>query len=352
MDEIINGIQQIGIGVSDTKSVFNWYRRHLGFDILLFRDEAIATLMTQYTNGMPQRRDAYLSLNMRGGGGLEIWQFKDRIPNPPANPIKFGDLGINAMKIRTVDIVQTYKELEALGLTYLSEIIISNSQGNNFYFDDPWQNKVQIIEDTYSFTNTRYYSGGVMGVVIGVSNINASMLFYGGLLGYSKVLSDETLENQSTDNQKRGKSRRVILQHKRNTYGGFGALLGPTQIELVQALDRTPKRIYENRLWGDLGYIHICFDISGMDKLREKAKAMNHPFTVDSASGFDMGDAAGHFSYIEDPDGTLIEFVETHRVPVLKSLGLHLNLQNRNPQRPLPKWLVKTLGFHRISKDL
>lgn len=352
MDEIINGIQQIGIGVSDTKSVFNWYRKHLGFDILLFKDEATANLMTHYTNGVPQRRDAYLSLNMRGGGGLEIWQFKDREPNPPPRPIQLGDLGINAMKIRTADIGQTYKELEALGLTYLSELINYGSQFKYFYFDDPWQNRVQIIQDDYSFTNTKFCCGGVMGVVMGVFNMDVSIPFYSDLLGYSKVVSDEIIESSSADNQKSEKSRRVILQHKRNTYGGFGELLGPSQIELVQVLDRTPKKIYENRLWGDLGYIHICFDISGMDKLREKAKAMNHPFTVDSASGFDMGDAAGHFSYIEDPDGTLIEFVETHRVPVLKSLGLYLNLQNRNPQRPLPKWLVKTLGFHRISKDL
>ena len=33
-----------------------------------------------------------------------------------------------------------------------------------------------------------------------------------------------------------------------------------------------------------------------------------------------MGEAAGHFSYIQDPDGTLIEFVETHKVPILKKL--------------------------------
>ena len=81
MVEIINGIQQIGIGVQDVKKVFNWYRKHLGFNVLLFKDEAVAKLMTKYTNGKAEKRDAYLSLNMVGGGGLEIWQFKDRIPS-------------------------------------------------------------------------------------------------------------------------------------------------------------------------------------------------------------------------------------------------------------------------------
>jgi len=63
-----------------------------------------------------------------------------------------------------------------------------------------------------------------------------------------------------------------------------------------------------------------------------------------------MGEAAGHFSYIEDPDGTLIEFVETHKVPVAKKIGLFLNLDNRNDEKPLPKWIIKMLGIKKVKK--
>ncbi len=353
MDVIINGIQQIGIGVSNAKEVFNWYRKHLGFDILLFHDEATASLMTRYTDGKPERRDAYLSLNMRGGGGLEIWQFKDRVPNPPENPILLGDLGINAMKIKSIDINQSHESLQKLGLGYLSKIFRPNSQDLFFHFNDPWGNLVQVVQDDCSFTTTGSVSGGVIGAVIGVSDIKASMSFYRELLGYSKVLVDEILSLPIAHiSDKIEKFRRVIISRKRDKVGGFGELLGATQLELVQALDRTPNKIYKNRLWGDLGYIHICFDVHGMNKLREKAASINHPFTVDSAKGFDMGDAAGHFSYVEDPDGTLIEFVETHKVPILKAVGLYLNLKKRNHEKPLPKWLVKTLRLHRVTKDI
>jgi hypothetical protein len=62
-----------------------------------------------------------------------------------------------------------------------------------------------------------------------------------------------------------------------------------------------------------------------------------------------MGEAAGHFSYIEDPDGTLIEFVETHKVPVIKKLGWYLNLKKRNPNKALPNWMVSTLSFNRVK---
>jgi hypothetical protein len=46
-----------------------------------------------------------------------------------------------------------------------------------------------------------------------------------------------------------------------------------------------------------------------------------HFFTVDSNNSFEMDNASGRFCYIEDPDGTLIELVETHKVPILKKFG-------------------------------
>ncbi|MEM7658816.1 MAG: VOC family protein, partial [Bacteroidota bacterium] len=64
---------------------------------------------------------------------------------------------------------------------------------------------------------------------------------------------------------------------------------------------------------------------------------------------FDMGEAAGSFSYIEDPDGTLIEFVETFKLPQIKKIGWYLDMRKRNPAKPLPNWMLKTLGFGRVK---
>ena len=91
-----------------------------------------------------------------------------------------------------------------------------------------------------------------------------------------------------------------------------------------------------------------------MEKLKTKCEANGHPFTVDSfanhnGNSFDMGEAAGHFSYVEDPDGTLIEFVETHKVPVWKKIGWYINLKKKNPLKPLPNWMVKSLKFNRVK---
>ena len=86
-----------------------------------------------------------------------------------------------------------------------------------------------------------------------------------------------------------------------------------------------------------------------MDSLKKKCEANGFPFTVDSDDTFDMGEAGGRFTYLEDPDGTLIEFVETHRVPILKKIGWYMNLKKRQTQKPLPDWMVSTMGWGKVK---
>ena len=81
---VVSGIQQLGIGVENVSEAWKWYRKHLGMDIKVFDDSATASLMLPYTGGLPRNRHAVLALNMNGGGGFEIWQYTDRIPQPPS----------------------------------------------------------------------------------------------------------------------------------------------------------------------------------------------------------------------------------------------------------------------------
>ena len=62
---------------------------------------------------------------------------------------------------------------------------------------------------------------------------------------------------------------------------------------------------------------------------------------------FAMGDASGRFTYIEDQDGTLIEFVETYRISVAKKLGWYINLLYRNREKPLSKLLFRAMKMNR-----
>jgi hypothetical protein len=86
-----------------------------------------------------------------------------------------------------------------------------------------------------------------------------------------------------------------------------------------------------------------------MDALTQECEAKGFPFKVLSGETFDMGEANGRWGYLEDSDGTLIEFVETHKVPVIKKLGLNIDLTKRDPLKPLPNWMIKAMNIRRVK---
>lgn len=349
MTKRIAGIQQIGVGIPNVHEAWAWYRKHFALDIPIFEEAAEANLMLPYTAGVPHQRHAILAISMQGGGGFEIWQYTSRTPQPPDFKYQLGDLGIQFPKIKCRDTKKLHQQMLRAGVELISEVVTDTAGNFCFGVKDPYGNIFQVVEFDSWFSNTRALTGGVCGAVIGVSDIDRSLKLYQNILGYNEVVFDETGHFPDLTGLPGGddKFRRILLKHSEPRVGAFSKLLGPTQIELIQTLSRTPRKIFENRLWGDLGFIHLCFDITDMADLKAECEANGFPFTVDSSQSFDMGEAAGHFTYIEDPDGTLIEFVETHKIPILKKLGWYLNLRKRNPETPLPNWILKALGLNR-----
>ncbi|MEM9847028.1 MAG: VOC family protein [Bacteroidota bacterium] len=349
MNYTISGIQQIGIGVPDADKAWAWYRKYFGTDVPIFKEEAEAALMLPYTGGKPRKRYAILALNLQGGGGFEIWQYKSRVPQPPNFDLQLGDLGMLVAKVKSSDVAKTYNFYQSEGVNLLSDIVQTPDGKPTFFLKDPYHNIFQIVpSDNWFQTPKRHLTGGAYGTIIGVASIDEAIPFYRDALGYDVVVYDETGQFEDLAALPAGdlKFRRVLLRHAESRKGAFAPVLGDSEIELVQALDRSPKKIFDDRLWGDLGFIHLCFDIRNMEALGQKVHALGHPFTVNSGD-FDMGEAAGHFTYVEDTDGTLIEFVEAYKVPVAAKWGIYLNLRNRDPEKPLPRFMLKALGFNR-----
>ena len=353
MKKIICGIQQMGIGVPNVQEIWKWYRENLGLNIKVFEEAAEAPLMINYTGGKVQARTATLALSMEGGGGFEIWQFTSRNTEKALNPIKIGDYGLFSCKIKSRDVSKSYAFFKANNVKILGDITLNKLGKKSFFIQDPNGNIFQIVEGRGFYKDTKHpsFCGGVAGSIIGVSDIDKSIQLYRDILGYSTIEIDETgdIENFTALAPSK-KIRRVLLSHPEQRKGPFAKLLGPTEIELVQAIDPTEHtKIFENRFWGDWGFIHLCFDIQGMDALKKECEENNYPFTVDSADTFDMGEAGGRFSYIEDNDGTLIEFVETHKVPVLKKLGWYINLKNKKPGKYLPNFILMAMGLNKVK---
>ena len=351
----IGGIQQIGIGVENLKEAWKWYIDQFGMDCRIFEEEAVAKLMLPYTGGKPRSRHAVLAINMQSGGGFEVWQHTGREPVYISEKIKLGDLGILACKMKVKNISDAYSFYSKNKVSLSGEPLPDPSGNKTLFLKDPYGNIFQMVEGNNWFINENKVSGGAYGAIIGVSDVEKARKLYSGILGYDVAVYD--LKGVFPDlSQIPGGSnplRRVLLRRSEPERGPFSRIFGRSEIELISS--GTPgKKVYEGRYWGDPGFIQLCYDIVNMDELRAYCEKQGFPFRVDSMNSrngdsFDMGEAAGHFAYIEDPDGTLIELVETHKVPVLKKLGWYLDLRKRKSGKPLPEWILKTLKYSRIK---
>jgi uncharacterized glyoxalase superfamily protein PhnB/catechol 2,3-dioxygenase-like lactoylglutathione lyase family enzyme len=302
MSAKINGIQQLGVGVENVQEAWKWYRQHFSMDILMFEEEATAELMLAHTDGQPRERHAVLALNMQGGGGFEIWQHTGKTPETCKFEIQLGDLGINIGKIKTDNVETAFNKFTESGLNILDSVHNDPVDNDHFYMKDIYGNMWEVKNQKGVFRKKeKSVSGGILGAVIGVKNMEESLKIYQDILQYDQVVYDQTGYFDDFKGIPGGdkKFRRVLLKHSDVKSGAFSPFFGQSVIELIQVLDREPRDIYEGRIWGDPGFIHLCFDINGMDEFREKAKRLGSPFTVDSARAmetFDMGEAAGNFA--------------------------------------------------------
>jgi catechol 2,3-dioxygenase-like lactoylglutathione lyase family enzyme len=177
----ITGIQQVGVGVSDVYQAWRWYIKNFGFDIPIFDEKAVAKLMLPYTGGQPQSRHAVLAYNLQGGGGLEIWQYTERTPQKADFTVKLGDLGIFAAKLHSQAPDKVFENF-ANNRIKLNNLSTNPINEEHFFVTDPFGNWFEIITSPHIFRNEKRPTGGIAGVIIGVSNMEKALDFYQNLL--------------------------------------------------------------------------------------------------------------------------------------------------------------------------
>ncbi|REE05801.1 VOC family protein [Marinoscillum furvescens] len=329
MDQkLLYGIQQIGIGATDVEAAAQWYAHHLDATIQIFDDCTPATHMAPYMGGSPQAKRAMLLLHPNGGGGFEIWQYTKRKPQADSELVMPGDIGINYFSIRVTNLQSSYERLLAFAVSEYDDL--------GFYIRDPFGNLIELLPGQRP--------GGVCGCTIGVSSLATALPFYHAL-GFDEKLA--THERHHPVGKK--PCKQVVLKNSKQSGGRFGGFFGPSEITLIQLLEGDPRKPYENRFWGDPGYMHLCFDVYNLPRWVDEQQQAGFPFSILSNPDFRMGDAGGHWGYMEDPDGTLIEMVETHHLPIIKKIGWKLNLSRRSPVRPVAPWILWALRFKKLN---
>ena len=208
----IAGIQQIGIGVPNVHEAFKWYRQHFGMDIPIFEEAAEANLMLPYTGGKPHQRHAILAVNMKGGGGFEIWQYTSRTPVPVSFEIQLGDLGIFCTRMKTSDVKGSYNFLKSKNVNLVTELTKDAGGNDTFYLRDPWNNLFQVVKSDSWFGSGKQLTGGPAGCMIGVTDMERSKKFYATILGYDTIVYDQEGTFEDFKNLPGGthKARRVL----------------------------------------------------------------------------------------------------------------------------------------------
>lgn len=351
----ITGIQQVGVGTTSVNDSWKWFAKMFGTDICILEDDTVAERMLPYTGGHPRKRHAAIAVNLQGGGGLEIWQYSQRKPKPADFQIQVGDMGIFCTKIKCRNTESAHRYATSIW-DKVSPIVTGPDGKATFFIEDPEGNWFQAVQDDYILIDEGKEFGGVIGCMIGVKDMDGARKVYSDLLGYNKVIYNEYghFDDLAWMAGGSGEFRRTLVCRPDKAVGAFSPLLPTGYIELVQCRDREPRRIFEGRYWGDPGFIQICFDVSNMNDLGKYCAEHGHPFTVDSCPDgkqFNMGDASGRFTYIEDQDGNLIEFVETYRIAVAKRLGWYISLLYRKRERALPKLLFRAMKMNRKKFD-
>lgn len=348
----IGGILQIGIGVTDMPEARSWYHKNLNFSAQVLEEKNVTDLMTAYTGGVGHERQAAVIMNMAGSGGLEVWQYLSRQPKFPNHQPQLGDFGIFAIKLKTPDLASTRRKLELKNPTGRHETI---SGKKSFFFCDPYGNWFEVIEGEGYFEKPKATSG-CFGAIIGCGDLDQSIKFYTEILGFELIKKTDSDKVEAFEKLPGGnyRFRRALLTKPKPQIGGFSNFLGNTEIELIQSTDYSGVKMYEDRFWGDPGYIHICFDVRDMDELKSYCENLDYPFVVDSfdtekGQSFNMGNVTSRVAYIDDPDGTAIEFVETHKVPLIPALGIAINLKGKKSNKNVPKWVLKLIRLNKVK---
>ena len=347
----INGLQHIGVAVGDMDRSLRFYRKFFGLDIPFFDSVQPAPLMDVYTRNVTITKRASMVMNLQGGCAIEVIRPTSFEPVKAKNPVQVGDLGIFITQVKCKNLQASHQFCKAEGANGLTAIQKDPMGRDTFYIQDPDGNIWQYLQGDSWYTNSGHHSGGVLGCTTGVSDMEKALKLYAGILGFDEVVYDKTQTFSDWSELPSGAQtyRRVLLTQRNQPGGGFARVTGKTYIELVQAMDRKANFIFEDRIWADTGFAQIGFDVKGMKALGEELAGAGYGFTCDSSNALSMGNTKVHCTYIHDDDRTLIEMIEVYKVPIIEKWGIFLNVEKRDPLKPLPDFMLKALRFSRIK---
>jgi catechol 2,3-dioxygenase-like lactoylglutathione lyase family enzyme len=321
---MINGIQHIGIGVTDRDKAYLFYSDALGFSVPMSRHsgncKGVLPLIKK-----DEERKVVIALNSHGGGLVEIFQYTSKKPVPRPKEVDFSYNGCLFFGLKVKNVGKSLGIIERHGGERVTEPSAFTPKAEAGWrtamFLDTEGVQAMLLEYPGSgmgHGNGGSRIGGVEYVGIGVSDIEDSVEFYTRVLEYDKIVyrTEGTYPEWDPLFGKGRFMKRALLRRSRNADGIFRHFLHGGMIELIQVEGNTGKHNFDGRKWGDIGFMEVAFDVTD---IHETLEALKRKGVVIAAGPYvqDMGmNTKATFAYIRDPDGSLLEFADISRLPV------------------------------------
>ena len=323
---MINAMQHIGQGVRDVDTTYNFYKGLLGFKVKL-NDLTVASKEMASVIGSVETMRMMMAVNAKGGGIIELIEHKSRpITGLPDDGL-YGNYGIleAGYGVRNIEkVVSGFKAKGVQFLTPICELQLKNGRRWRYaYLKDPDGLPLQLTEDLQPGASSAPQAAvhGVTHVGIGVSNLDRSKEFYKSALGFDRLLYEfeGVVPEMEPVAGRPLRAKMAILERSLPPTGPMASLLPRGVIKLYEVLDRKGRHIYDGRCWGDIGCMEFCLDVSDLlstvDAMKKKGiKIYLPPVEINMGSG-----SKGLVAYIQDPDGTTVEFVEVKSISWLSA---------------------------------
>ena len=192
------GVDHVGVGVSDLDPAVHFYGRHLGFDRVIFDWEGELTSVEPFAGRAPLVRVAMLengSATPIGPGRVKLVQVLDGDGPPPVPAGQaWGEVGVCEICLHVRSVPEVHAALVAAGCEELmppiSAAVVPHDIALDIsYVEDPWGTKLELIEWTglwHSLPGPAR-AEGVNHVAFGVTEMARTRAFY-ERLGFTELL--------------------------------------------------------------------------------------------------------------------------------------------------------------------
>jgi catechol 2,3-dioxygenase-like lactoylglutathione lyase family enzyme len=316
---MIEGFEHVGMGVTDVKRSFDFYKNVLGFSMKLNEGEEVLEEMTPII-GESARLATIMAINLSSGAAIELIEHKSTPPRPLPD-VHWGDIGYLAAGLKAYKIDELVGILEGKGAKFITPVIeFEVAHGGTWksaFMRDPDGIFLELLEtEKLREAGRKPRIGGFSHVTMGVSNMEKSIEFFKRVIGFDEVLFDTEETPPGLEPVTGGQACRwVTLRQGKAPQSPLPVEGG--MVVLVEARGYEGKPIYEGRRWGDVGIMEMAVEIVDIEStykslVESGAEPYNPPTDVDMGMG-----SKGAVAYIKDPDGNSFEMVEAKKIGFL-----------------------------------